>query len=209
MAAIEPLPLPLAPDALSPEVEAWVSTDADDEDYEATAPTINPMHGPRYAASLIAAHRERAYITAQYEQRRAELDLWKKAAIGRIDGRIGRTEFLLGNLLYALRQLNPKAKHLDLPGVRVQARKAGGDFKRVERAEQTRTLTAWAVESAPECVQTEPKLLWAELKKRLRRTSDGRIIFADTGEALPDGSGVVYEDEHEEFSVKVAAEGDA
>ena len=174
------------------------------------APAVDPSLAPRLA-------RRRARLAQRLAERRASvaaeirrLTEWANAENERDEYEAGRIDLLLGNILAAERERDPKRKTLTLPyGVTVAARKVPAAFKRPAGAEAERGICAWLFATDPktEAVEHRPHLKWDELKKRLRVAGAGTVVFADTGETVPPHFGITYEPEHESVTVKVSTEG--
>ncbi len=87
---------------------------------------------------------------------------------------------LLDWFLHAPQHADMKARSLKLSrGFTVGARKQAAKLAILD--------DAFLMTALPDCTETVTKLNVGEAKKRLAVTDEGRVVFADTGELLPDG----------------------
>jgi len=131
----------------------------------------------RYAAQYAAVNAEIAELEqrlntakttrADLEVRHEREDAWDRAQ-------------LLDWFLHAPQHAGMKAKSLHLSrGVTIGARKQAAVLNILD--------PAYLITALPDCTETVTKLKVGEAKKRLAVTDEGRVVFADTGELLPEG----------------------
>ena len=205
----------LAPDALPAEVEGWLEGDGEDAGAtDAAAPLIDPALAPRIARRRARVERQARALRERFEAEVRELTLWRDAEQARLNREAARLDWCLECILDAERAADPKRKSLRLPyGVTVRARTHKATFTRDASAAPTKALLRMLSEGAGDAdspyVRRVAQVEWDALKGALSATPDGRVVLADTGEALPDECGVRYEPGGESVTVTVAQEGDA
>lgn len=102
---------------------------------------------------------------------------------------------LLDWFLHAPQHLGMKARSVKLSrGFVIGARKQAAKLAILD--------DAYLMTALPDCTETVTKLKVGEAKKRLAVTDEGRVVFADTGELLPDGIVEVERLEGDSYYIK-------
>lgn len=146
----------------------------------------------RYAAQYAAVNAEIADLSERLraatatlrdlEARQEREDAWDWA-------------HLLDWFLHAPQHIGMKARSIKLSrGYTVGARKQAARLNILD--------PAYLMTALPDCTETVTKLKVGDAKKRLTVTAEGRVVFADTGELLPEGIVEVERLEGDSYYIK-------
>ena len=152
-----------------------------------------------WAIRKIAA--EEAECDRLFNVCQAEIDRYKARQEAYVNRRENRTAGLRSMLqeyfgTVPVKETKTQQKY-ELPSGSLVLKKASSDFK-----PDTEKLRDWLMSSGmTDYLKTEISPRWALVKKQLITTKDGEIVFAETGEIMPDGL-VVIEEKPSKFEVK-------
>ncbi|MFA7175280.1 MAG: host-nuclease inhibitor Gam family protein [Kiritimatiellia bacterium] len=168
-----------------------------DEQHQDTRFRVSDDSGAEWALRKIAQYKAEtqqraAFVDAEMER----MSAWQKHRDEQDKAQIEHFEALLNGYYNALSDAGKlgKKKFYSLPSGKFGTRHAAPSYKRDDKA-----LLAWANDNAPEVVESVPKLIWTELKDRLKITEDMKAIDTVTG-CIVDGVQVA-EPERDVFSV--------
>jgi len=146
----------------------------------------------RYAAQYAAVNAEIADLSERLQAATATL-LDLEARQEREDA--WDWAHLLDWFLHAPQHVGMKARSLKLSrGYTIGARKQAAKLNILD--------DAYLMTALPDCTETVTKLKGGEAKKRLTVTENGRVVFADTGELLPEGIVEVERLEGDSYYIK-------
>ena len=215
MVAATAEPAILAPDALPPEVEAWLDHRDEEGPEPLPMPAVDLRQLARYAGARARVAREIRQIEAQAQAHIDAATVWRDQKVRGLKRQAGALDLLLSAVYDLWHPTSGRSKTLTAPyGVLVSTHTVRAGFVRTKTgAAADAEMVSHLKKAAPEFIRTKEEPAWGDLAKELAarpQEGGGFVIVLPTGEVLPNELGIEYRPAGEsQPEVEVSAEGDA